>query len=172
MAYGQRIAGSDENGKRVDIGVTGDALHTAISGAGVQEGGQKVFEVNHPSTRNQQSWFFGSEDTLETLTVAVPTKGLWQDQSVLNPDCRSVVIINGNASPAFAYTVSFSRSGEGVTTDDEYPVISSTSTSTITRVNVPATEGFDLYMTLTITPDVGQAGTELEFKSYLIGRGG
>ncbi|GMQ79543.1 MAG: hypothetical protein BMS9Abin02_2141 [Anaerolineae bacterium] len=137
-------------------------------------GGLKVANVYHPARDIFQSWFFGSDGALDTTFAANTLKSsIWLDQSLINVDARSIIIINGNASPSFTYAVNFSRNGIGSTTDDQYEKkTAATVTSQITVVPLVAADGYDQYVGLDITADAGQSGTQLQFKAYLIGRGG
>lgn len=142
---------------------------------GVVNGGWKVYEVSHPARDVFLDFFFGSDDTLSSALTAnqwtSPNVGLFVDMSVVDVNHRSVVIVNGNASPSYSYRVYFSRNGGGSETDDIYLVASGTSTSQIKQINLPASLGYDAYVRLDLNPDIGQTGTQLTFKAYLIGRG-
>lgn len=141
---------------------------------GTMNGGWKVADMNNPARDRYQDFFFGADDALSAaLTAAAANNGLWVDQSYVNVNQRSIVIINGDAAPSFSYTVEFSRNGLGSSTDDTYTVVALTAaTSRITRVNLPASLGYEGFVRLVITPDAGQTGAKLTFKAYLAGRGG
>lgn len=144
---------------------------------GVVNGGWKVHEVDHPARDVFLDFFFGSDDTLSSALTAnqwtSPNVGLFVDMSQLAANQRSIVIINGNASPSYSYRVYFSRNALGSATDDIYLVASGSAvTSQIKQVDLPAALGYDAYVRLDLNPDTGQSGTQLTFKAYLIGRGG
>jgi len=117
-------------------------------------------------------WFHGTDAGLATLTVNTANPGVWLDMREINPNARSIVIINGNASPDFAYVVSFSRNGLAA---DDYAVltVAAGAKSQYTQIVLDAaTYGYDQYVKLEITPTTGQTGTQLTFQAYLTGRGG
>lgn len=116
-------------------------------------------------------WFHGSDTAFDTLTAGSANDGVWLDMSEINPDARSLVIINEDgATLDFDYVIKFSRDGLA---DDEYTVASNaTNTATPLQVDLPASLGYDKFVQCEITPDAGQVGTKLNFKVYLVGRGG
>lgn len=149
--------------------VTGLAL-------GIRNSGVKVSNEYEPARDLFSSFSLGSETVLQTLTVSAANNGLWLDMSLIRPDARSLVIVNGSSGGAvdYAYTVQFSRNGLGVTTDDTYGVltVAAGAKAQIVSVPLPASYGYDRYMRVVITPTTAQAGAQLTFKAYLIGRGG
>lgn len=167
-------SGSHQNSA---VNVTNFALHTVpvdSTGAliGVNNGGIKVYSVSDPSRDVFNSWFFGSDTATEALTANTLANGLWLDQSLLHPSARSIVIINGNAAPDYAYTIEYSRNALGVAGSDTYTVTSVAAGAKAQIVQVAFPAGYDKFVRLTITPTTGQAGTQLNFKAYLAGRGG
>lgn len=159
--------------------ITNGAAHSAIvdptTGLVITtlNGGMRVSDVYAPARDIYLDWFFGTDTTNDTLTANVEAAGNWLESSLHNPDARSIVIVNGNASPTYNYRVDQSRNGLS-TTDDTYAIIASTGpiTAQITRVVLDPAKGYDAFTRLYITPAVGQTGTQLNFKAYLIGRGG
>lgn len=163
----------------LQVGTAGAAHVTLTDPAtglslGILNGGVKVSDVYAPARDVFQSWFFGSDGALETLTVNVANNGLWLDMSLINPSMRQLVIVNGNATQDYAYTIQFSRNGLGSTTDDTFnaSVVGAGAKTQIVAVPLTAALGYEKYIRLVITPTVGQAGAQLTFKAYLTGRGG
>lgn len=141
---------------------TSQSLHSRVTATDVIPPQRDVF----------LDWFHGTDAALATLTVNTANPGLWLDMREINPNARSIVIINGNASPDFAYTIYFSRDGLAA---DAYAVstVAAGAKSQITQIVLDAsTYGYDQYVKLEITPTVGQTGTQLTFQAYLTGRGG
>jgi len=118
-------------------------------------------------------WFFGNEDTAETLTAGSANAGSWLDMSALNADMRSIVIQNSDATSLdYDYEIYFSRNGLDA---DQYLIASGTAITTeFEQIVLDATNGYDLYIKLVITPDAGQGtpSAELDYQAYLVGRGG
>lgn len=144
------------------------------NGIGIQNGGLKVANVYEPARDVFITWLFGSDGATSALTAAAEGLSVFADQSLINVNQRQIVIVNGNAAPTYAYNIYFSRNGLGVATDDKYAAITSGSAARaqILQIPIPAANGYDEYLQLGITPAGGQAGTQLNFKAYLIGRGG
>lgn len=142
----------------------------ALTG-GLVNGGFKVADVYQPARDIFLDWFFGADDTLETITVDTENEGNWIEISQWDPYLRQIVIVNGNAAPSFSYTVYLSRNGLDV---DKYVAkASAASTAQFTAIDMSApTLGHDLYVRLDINPDVGQTGDKLTFQAYAVGRGG
>ena len=142
---------------------------------GVQNGGLPVRDVLPPARDYFLTWLFGSDAALETLTVNVDNDGtITADMTLINPNARQLVIINGNATPDYSYSLLFSRNGLWSTTDDLYIGVTATlgAKSQVQPVLLPASVGYDRFCRLRIKPTGGQAGTQLQFKAYLVGRGG
>lgn len=137
---------------------------------GIRNGGVKVSNEYEPARDLFLNWLFGSDGALQTLTVNTANNSLIQEVSLINPDARSIVIINGNASPDYAYDLQFSR--DGVNNFYTVKTVAAGAKAQIVQEPFPASLGYDLFCRLVITPTVGQAGTQLQFKSYLVGRGG
>lgn len=116
-------------------------------------------------------WAHGSDSAYDTLTVNTYNAGVWLDMSEYNPNMRSIVIVNEDGTSIdFDYAINFARDNIGT---DSYEVAAATAeTATPLQINLPATLGYDKYVQCEIRPEVGQTGTELNFKAYLVGRGG
>lgn len=150
------------NGARHFIGPDGIAIN----------GGIKVADVYAPARDIFIDWFFGADDTYETLTVNTSNAGLWVEISTLNPFLRGIVVIVESGSGLdYDWTLELSRNGLAA---DAYTVASGTAVATqITQISLqPGVVGHDLYARLSIRPEVGQTGTQLNFKAYCVGRGG
>lgn len=135
-------------------------------------GGAGVGVVNDPSRDVYINWLYGTEDTYgPVLTANVAKVFPFAEMSLLNPNARSITIITG-ASATYNYLIECSRNSAPVAADT-YTISSGTTTTlAIANIVIPATMGYDRYIRLTITPAVGQAGAQLNFKAYLAGRGG
>ncbi len=172
-------------GKPVEQISTAGAGHAALANPttgtvlGIVNGGVSVADVYNPARDLFTTWIFGSDAAYSAaLTVGSANVSIiWPDISLINPDARQLVIVNGNGVSGcdYSYTVYMSRNGLGVTTDDMYATsltAGAGSKANILSIPIPASVGFDHYVGLSITPTAGQASAQLTFKAYLIGRGG
>lgn len=185
--YDPGVSVGDRDTGDIYVRTTAGWLPIRLAGAGVViqadpatgnvvqllNGGLRTADVYAPAREIFIDWFFGADDALVTLTAANSYGNGFLDMSTINVNQRAIVIINGNAAPSFSYTVDFSRNAVASATDDTYPVITATaSTSRFTRIILDPTKGYDQFARLGITPDAGQIDTQLQFKAYLVGRGG
>ena len=113
-------------------------------------------------------WFHGNDTTFVPLTVNVANEGLFLDQSLIDPDTKTIVISNEAASGIdYDYEIFLSRSVDNL---DKYSVLTASNVSDVNhQVVLP---DYDFFVQCVITPAVGQTGTQLNFKAYLAGQGG
>lgn len=135
-----------------------------IEGVG---GAAKVSESDKPADRKFEGYFFGTDDTEATVVVNVLTDGTWLDMSDISPSARSITIINGNANPSYTYNVLFGRK----INDPEARIVKTESLVTEQYKDVAIPSGYDKFVMVQVHADAGQAGTQLEFKVPISGRG-
>ena len=99
----------------------------------------------HPARKSYGGFFFGSDSAFDesNFTAGAKQEGLFLDMSLLSANHRSIVIINGNNSPSFSWSIDFSRNGIGDISDDQYEVFAGTSTGKITNIVLPSNLGYD-----------------------------
>jgi len=117
-------------------------------------------------------WFHGTDATPVVLPAGSASPGVWLDMREINTAHRSIVLLNGNASPDYAYNIYFSRNGTSAAQYLVKAVGAGAQLQQIQEVLDAATYGYDQYVKVEIIPTVGQTGTQLDFQVYLAGRGG
>jgi len=165
------LAGLDADGAVEIIRSDGEALFVIGPDGVAINGGMKVADVYAAARDIFVDWIFGADDTYQTLVAAAEAEGLWVEISTLNPNARQIVIcVEATSGIDYDYEVEFSRNAAG---DDAYVVASDTTvTAQITPIILTPALGYDLYCRVNITPAALQAGDELEYKAYVVGRGG
>lgn len=118
-------------------------------------------------------YFYGTDTALSAaLTAGSANNGLALDMREINPNARSIVIQAGTGTALdYDYEIFFSRNG--LIADAYTTGLTGTAIATeFLQVNLPASEGYDQYVHLVITPDGAQSGAQLTFRGYLTGKGG
>ena len=113
----------------------------------------------------------GDDATFETLTVNVVNYGAWVDQRDIDPGKRTLIIRNGSTSCNWAVIVYASRDG----TDANRYLFAYTAaaayTSDFGTQLLPEILGYASYLQVAIIPTAGQTGTQLNFQTYIDGKG-
>jgi len=97
-----------------DIYLVDGGVSTKIGTAGaghalIKDSSGNDIDYSKPSETTYQAWAFGSDDAFEALTAGSANTGNYVDIRNVNPDCRTLVIVNeDNAGVDYDYTVYFS----------------------------------------------------------------